>query len=157
VVTATLLSILWLALAAQDIRVQKLANVGTFSAFALALGHRLGGGEGSPYLFSLAACTALVVAIYATGMVGGGDAKLLLSVLAWQPTVDTWTIVLACLAAIGGGVIVYERVRLWLRLRREQCRVSLWGLLHRTSRRHPLGGVISVAGLVMLWTTVLVQ
>ena len=137
-VTITLLSILWLALAMQDIRVQRLDNAGTLSAFALAFGHRVGSGEGWPYLLSLAACIALVFVIYATGIIGGGDAKLLLSVLAWQPAVDTWAITLACLALIGGAVVVWSRLR---RRNRQESSV----------RRYPLGGVIAAAGLIVLW------
>ena len=137
-VTNSLLSLLWIALAVQDIRVQKLNNVGTLSAFALALGHRLGSGESWPYLLSLAACIALAFAIYATGTIGGGDAKLLFSVLAWQPAVDTWAITLACLALIGGAVAAWSRFR--GRGRREN-----------SIRRYPLGGVIAAAGLIVLW------
>jgi Flp pilus assembly protein protease CpaA len=137
-VTGGLLSLLWIVLAVQDIRVQKLGNVGTLSAFALALGHRLGSGESWPYLFSLAACIALAFAIYATGMIGGGDAKLLLSVLAWQPAADTWAITLACLALIGGAVVAWSRFR---RQNRQENRI----------RRYPLGGVIAAAGLIVLW------
>ena len=137
-VTSSLLSLLWIALAVQDIRVQKLDNVATLSAFALALGHRLGRGESWPYLLSLAACIALAFAIYATGMIGGGDAKLLFSVLAWQPAVDTWAITFACLALIGGAVVAWSRFR--GRGRREN-----------SIRRYPLGGVIAAAGLIVLW------
>ena len=43
-IAGALLSILWIALAAQDIRTHRISNVGTASAFALALGYRLGDG-----------------------------------------------------------------------------------------------------------------
>jgi Flp pilus assembly protein protease CpaA len=71
-------------------------------------------------------------------MIGGGDAKLLFSVLAWQPAVDTWAITLACLALIGGAVVAWSRFR--GRSRREN-----------SIRRYPLGGVIAAAGLIVLW------
>ena len=157
IIVSALLSILWIALAVRDIRTQKLDNVATVSAFALAFGYRVGDGVSHSYFVSLGACIVVALMLYASNLMRGGDAKLLLSLLAWQPTVDTWTIVLACLALIGGAVIVYGRVRLWLRLCREQNNVSLWKLLGSgdASRRYPLGGVISVAGLVVLGTTYL--
>ena len=152
-----LLSVLWIVLAIRDVKVQKLDNVATIGAFALAFGYRVGDGVSYSYFVSLGACIVVALMLYASNLMRGGDTKLLLSLLAWQPTVDTWTIVLACLAAIGGAVIVYDRVRLWQRLRREQNNVSLWRLLGSgdASRRYPLGGVISVAGLVVLGTTYL--
>ena len=137
-VTGGLLSLLWIVLAVQDIRVQRLDNVGTLSAFALALGHRLGSREIWPYLLSLAASIALAFVIHATGMIGGGDAKLLFSVLAWQPAVDTWAITLACLALIGGAVVAWSRFR-------------DRGKRKNSIRRYPLGGVIAAAGLIVLW------
>ena len=130
-----LLSLLWIALAVQDIRVQKLDNVSTLSAFALAFGSRVGSGEGWPYLLSLGVCIAATLAIYATGLIAGGDAKLLLSVLAWRPAVETWMVTLACLVVIGGAALI------WSRFRRKEA----------ASRRYPLGGAISAAGLIVLW------
>ena len=135
VVTSSLLSLLWIALAVQDIRVQKLDNVATLSTVSLALGYRLGGGAGGSYLLALIASIAAALAIYATGLIGGGDAKLLLSLLAWRPAMGTWMVALACLVAIGGAALIWSRLR------------------HRetASRRYPLGGVISAAGLIMVW------
>ena len=130
-----LLSLLWVVLAVQDIQVQKLDNVATIGTFALALGYRLGDGASGSYLLSLAACIAAALAIYATGLIGGGDAKLLLSVLAWRPTIETWMVALACLAAIGAAALI------WSHLRHKET----------VSRRYPLGGAISAAGLIVLW------
>ena len=79
------------------------------------------------------------LALFATNLLRGGDAKLLLSVLAWQPAIDTWTITLACLALIGGAVVVWSCLQ-----RRNRQENSL--------RRYPLGGVIAIAGLIVLWT-----
>lgn len=134
VVTRSFLSLLWIALAIQDIRTHRLDNVGTLSTFALALGYRLGDGADGSYLLSLSVCSAVTLAIYATGLIGGGDAKLLLSVLAWRPVMETGIVVLVCLAVIGGAALI------WSRLRRETA-----------SRRYPLGGAISAAGLIVLW------
>jgi Flp pilus assembly protein protease CpaA len=134
-VTGSLLSLLWIALAVQDIRVQKLDNVATLGTFALALGYRLGDGMSGSYLVSLGVCIAATLAIYATGLIGGGDAKLLLSVLAWKPAMETWIVALACLVVIGGAALILSR-------------------LHRkeaASRRYPLGSAISAAGLIVLW------
>ena len=135
VVTNSLLSLLWIALAVQDIRVQKLDNVTTLITVTLALGYRLGNGAEGSYLLSFGVCIAATLAIYATGLIGGGDAKLLLSVLAWQPTMETWIVALVCLAVIGGAALI------WSRLRRKEA----------ASRRYPLGGAISAAGLIVLW------
>jgi len=135
VVTSCLLSLLWIALAVQDVRVQRLDNVATFSTFALALGYRLGDSVSSAYLLSLGVCIAITLAIYATGMIGGGDAKLLLSVLAWRPALETGLVALICLAVIGGAALI------WSRLRHQEA----------ASRRYPLGGAISAAGLIVLW------
>ena len=134
-IASALLSILWIALAAQDIRTHRIGNVGTASAFALALGYRLGDGVDGRYTFALGVGVALTLGIWSTGVLGGGDAKLLLSVLAWRPAVETWIVVLFCLAAIGGAVLI------WSRIRRQET----------ASRRYPLGGAISVAGLIALW------
>lgn len=141
IVVNGLLSILWIALAIHDIRVHRLDNVATVSAFALAFGYRMGAagsqlrGTSWDYLLSLGACIAAALVIYATGLVGGGDAKLFLSVLAWRPTVETWIVTLACLATIGGVVLAWSRFQ-----RREN-----------VSRRYPLGSIISTAGLIVLW------
>ena len=130
-----LLSLLWVVLAVQDIQVQRLDNVATIGTFALALGYRLGNGARGSYLLSIGACIAAALVIYTTGLIGGGDAKLLLSVLAWRPAMETWMVTLACLAAIGGAALI------WSRLVRKEA----------ASRRYPLGGVISAAGLIMVW------
>lgn len=135
VVVSSLLSLLWMALAVQDIRVQKLDNVATLGTFALALGYRLGDDASRSYLISLGVCSAAALAIYSTGLIGGGDAKLLLSVLAWQPAMETWIVALACLVVIGGAALI------WSRFRRKEA----------ASRRYPLGGAISAAGLIVLW------
>ena len=135
VVTSSLLSLLWIALAVQDIWVQKLDNVATLSTVTLALGYRLGGGAGGSYLLSFGVCIAATLAIYATGLIGGGDAKLLLSVLAWQPAMETWIVALVCLVVIGGAALIWSRF----------CRKEA------ASRRYPLGGAISAAGLIVLW------
>jgi Flp pilus assembly protein protease CpaA len=135
IVAAGLLSLLWIALAVQDIRVQELDNVGTLSAFALALGFQLGGNASWPYLAGVAVCITVILALYATGMIGGGDAKLLLSVLAWRPAIETGIVLLACLSVIGGAALIGAR----LRHKRDP------------SRRYPLGGAISAAGLIVLW------
>lgn len=135
VVTSMLLSLLWIALAFQDVRMQKLDNVATLSTFALVLGYRLGNGASGSYLLSLAVCIAVTLAIYATGLIGGGDAKLLLSVLAWRPEIETGIVTLVCLAVIGGAALA------WSRFRHQEA----------VSRRYPLGGAISAAGLIVLW------
>jgi Flp pilus assembly protein protease CpaA len=135
VVVSSLLSLLWVFLAVQDVRVQKLDNVATLGASALALGYRLGSGADWQYGTSLLACTVVVLTIYATGLVGGGDAKLLLSVLAWRPAMETWMVALACLAVTGSAALIGSR------LRRQGT----------ASRRYPLGGAISAAGLIVLW------
>jgi Flp pilus assembly protein protease CpaA len=135
IVASGLLSLLWIALAIQDIRTHKLDNVGTLSAFALALGFQLGNSAGWPYPAGVGVCIAITLAIYATGLIGGGDAKLLLSVLAWRPAMETGIVVLVCLAVIGGGALI------WSRIRRQEA----------ASRRYPLGGAISAAGLIVLW------
>jgi Flp pilus assembly protein protease CpaA len=134
-VAGCLLSMLWIALAVRDVRVQKLPNVATFSTFALALGYRLGDGAGGAYLLSLGVCIAATLAIYTTGLIGGGDAKLLLSVLAWRPAMQTWIVALVCLVIIGGTALI------WSRIRHQEV----------ASRRYPLGGAISAAGLIVLW------
>ncbi|MBN1139369.1 MAG: prepilin peptidase [Anaerolineae bacterium] len=133
-VVSGLLSLLWIALAVQDIRTHRLDNVGTLSAFALALGFQLGSSADWRYGTSLLACIVLALVIYSTGLIGGGDAKLLLSVLAWRPAMETGIVVLVCLAVIGGAALI------WSRLRRETA-----------SRRYPLGGAISAAGMIVLW------
>ena len=135
IVASGLLSLLWIALAIQDIRTHKLDNVGTLSAFALALGFRLGSSGGWQYGISLLACIVLALAVYSTGLIGGGDAKLLLSVLAWRPAMETGIVALVCLAVIGGAALI------WSRLRHQEA----------ASRRYPLGGAISAAGLIVLW------
>jgi len=135
IVASGLLSLLWIALAIQDIRTHKLDNVGTLSAFALALGFRLGSSGGWQYGISLLACIVLALAVYSTGLIGGGDAKLLLSVLAWRPAMETGIVALVCLAVIGGAALI------WSRLRHQGA----------ASRRYPLGGAISAAGLIVLW------
>ena len=135
IVASGLLSLLWIALAVQDVRVQRLDNVATFSTFALALGYRLGDSVSGAYLLSLGVCIAITLAIYATGMIGGGAAKLLLSVLAWRPAIGTGIVALVCLAVIGGAALI------WSRLRYQEA----------ASRRYPLGGAISAAGLIVLW------
>ena len=134
-VTGGLLSLLWIALAVQDIRVQKLDNVATLSTVTLALGYRLGDGAEGSYLLSFGVCIAATLAIYATGLIGGGDAKLLLSILAWKPAMETWMVALACLVVIGGVALIWSRFR---------CKEA-------ASRRYPLGGAISAAGLIVLW------
>jgi Flp pilus assembly protein protease CpaA len=135
VVTSGLLSLVWITLAIQDLRVQKLSNVATLSAFALALGYRLRDDASGSYLLSLGVCSVVTLVIYATGTIGGGDAKLLLSILAWRPGIETWMVILACLVVIGGAALV------WSRLRHNMA----------ASRRYPLGGAISAAGLIVLW------
>ena len=135
IVASGLLSLLWITLAIQDIRTHKLDNAGTLSAFALALGFRLGSSGGWQYGISLLACIVLALAIYSTGLIGGGDAKLLLSVLAWRPAMETWIVALASLVIIGGAALI------WSRLRRQGS----------ASRRYPLGSAISAAGLIVLW------
>lgn len=134
IVAGGLLSLLWIALAVQDIRAHKLGNVGTLSALALVLGYRLGSGADWQYGISLLACIAVVLAIYATGLIAGGDAKLLLSVLAWRPAMETWMVVLFCLAVIGKAAIIWARSH------------------HQEIHRYPLGEAISIAGLIVLWT-----
>ena len=134
-VTGGLLSLLWMALAVQDVRVQKLDNAATIGTFTLALGYRLGTGTSGSYLLALGACIAAALIIYATGLIGGGDAKLLLSVLAWRPTMETWMVALACLATIGGAALTWSRL-----VRRKVA-----------SHRYPLGGAISAAGLIVVW------
>jgi Flp pilus assembly protein protease CpaA len=132
-VAGTLLSILWIVLAAQDVRTQRISNVGTMSALALALGYRLGSGVDGGYALALGAGIVLALGIWSTGVLGGGDAKLLVSVLAWSPTWETWIVVLVCLAAIGSAMAVGARLK------------------RHTERRHPLGIAISAAGLVAMW------
>ena len=134
-IAGALLSILWIALAAQDIRTHRISNVGTVSAFALALGYCLGDGVDRGYALALGVGIMLVLGIWSTGVLGGGDAKLLLSVLAWRPAAETWIVVLVCLAVVGGAALIWSRVR------------------HQetASRRYPLGGAISAAGLIALW------
>ncbi len=133
VMAGGLLSLLWIVLAVQDIRTRKLDNVSTLSAFALALGFRLGIGAGWPYLAGVSVCIVFAIVIYSTGLIGGGDAKLLLSVLAWRPAMETGIVILVCLAIIGGAALIGARLR------------------HSKARRYPLGGVISAAGLIVLW------
>ncbi|MBN1933781.1 MAG: prepilin peptidase [Anaerolineae bacterium] len=132
-VISGLLSLLWIALAVQDIRARKMSNVGTLSAFALALGFRLGSDARWPYLAGVGICIVIAVAVYASGLIGGGDAKLLLSLLAWRPVMETGIVILVCLAVVGGAAIVWTR------------------LDHQQARRYPLGGAISAAGLIALW------
>lgn len=132
-VTGGLLSLLWIVLTVRDIRSQKMENVGTLSAFALAIGFQLGQGADGMYLVNVIVCIAIAIAIYSTGLIGGGDAKLLFSVLAWRPALETWMVVLVCLAVVGGITLVWAR------------------LSHREKRRWPLGGAISLSGLVVVW------
>ena len=132
-VAQLLLSALWIALAALDVCTHRISNVGTMSALALALGYRLGDGVDGGYALALGVGIALALGIWSTGVLGGGDAKLLASVLAWSPARETWIVVLICLAAIGGAAAI------WARVKREK------------SRRHPLGIAISAAGLAALW------
>ena len=150
ILVSSLLSLLWIAVAIQDIRVGKLDNVATVSAFALAFGYRVGGEVGCRYFVSLVVCTAAVVLLFASNLLRGGDAKLLLSLLAWQPTVETWAIALVCLAVIGGAVVAWSR----LRRKREQNDPER-PKCPPTSCRYPLGGVAALAGLVVLWTRAL--
>jgi Flp pilus assembly protein protease CpaA len=139
------LSILWIALAVQDVRTRRIGNVGTVSAFALALGYRLGGGADGPYALALGIGIALILGIWSTGILGGGDAKLLMSVLAWTPARETWIVFLVCLAVIGGAVMLETRLK-----RREKRRHPA-GTRHPAGIRHPLGAAISAAGLAVLW------
>ena len=133
-----LLSLVWIVAAVQDVREHRMDNTMTIGAFALALGYRIGRNVDTRYYLALAICIVAVLALFATNLFKGGDAKLLLSVLAWQPAVDTWAITLACLALIGGAVVAWSRLR--GRSRQEH-----------SSRRYPLGGVIAAAGLIVLW------
>ena len=138
VLVRILLSLVWVAAAAQDVREHRMDNTMTIGAFALALGYRIGRNVDTQYYLALVICIVAVLALFATNLFRGGDAKLLLSVLAWQPAVDTWAITLACLALIGGAVVA------WSRFRDRQRQGS-------SVRRYPLGGVIAAAGLIVLW------
>jgi len=140
VLVRILLSLVWIAAAVQDVREHRMDNTMTIGAFALALGYRMGQSVSAQYHLSLGICIAVALALFATNLFRGGDAKLLLSVLAWQPAVDTWAVTLACLALIGGAVVAWSRFR--GRHRRES-----------STRRYPLGGVIATAGLIVLWAS----
>ena len=133
-----LLSLVWIVAAVQDVREHKMDNTMTIGAFALALGYRIGRNVDTLYYLALAICIVVVLALFATNLFRGGDAKLLLSVLAWQPAVGTWAITLACLALIGGTIVAWSRFR-----GRQKHRCCI--------RRYPLGGVIAAAGLIVLW------
>jgi len=144
------ISAIWIALAVSDVRTRRIANLGTVGALALALGYRLGQTDDVfRYLVEFGACLGLVLVVYATGLVGGGDGKLMLSLLAWQPGWGTWGIVLVCLVVMGGGAMIFERVRAWLRARREGTPLSLRDL--HISARYPLGSAIALAGLILVW------
>ena len=138
VLVRILLSLVWVAAAVQDVREHRMDNTMTIGAFALALGYRIGRSMSAQYYLSLGTCIAVALALFVTNLFRGGDAKLLLSVLAWQPAIDTWAITLACLALIGGAVVARSRFR-----RRNRQEDSI--------RRYPLGGVIAAAGLIVLW------
>ena len=138
VLVRILLSLVWVAAAVQDVREHRMDNTMTIGAFALALGYRIGRNVDTQYYLALAICIVVVLALFAANLFRGGDAKLLLSVLAWQPAVDTWAITLACLALIGGTVVAWSRFR--GRNRQED-----------SIRRYPLGSVIAAAGLIVLW------
>ena len=132
------LSLVWVAAAVQDVREHRMDNTMTIGAFALALGYRIGRNVDTRYYLALAICIVAVLALFATNLFRGGDAKLLLSVLAWQPAVDSWAITLVCLALIGGAAIAWSRFR-----DRHKPGSSV--------RRYHLAGVIAAAGLIVLW------
>ena len=137
ILVSSLLSLVWIAATVQDAREHRMDNTMTLGAFALAFGYRIGRNVSGQYYVALGACIAIALALFATNLFRGGDAKLLLSVLAWQPAVDTWAATIACLALIGGAVVAWSHFR--GRHRGES------GV-----RRYPLGGVIAAAGLVVL-------
>ena len=139
VLVSVLLSVIWIAAAIQDIRTQRMSNTTTIGAFALAFGYRVGNGTDTHYYLSLGSCIVVALAFFASNLVRGGDAKLLLSVLAWQPAIETWIVALVCLSAIGGPIVAWSRLR------------HGGGKLVRITHRYPLGGVITIAGLVVLW------
>ena len=104
-IVKSMLSILGLIAAVQDIRTRRISNVLTFSTTALSLGYRIGSGVDGTYFVSLILWTLCAMALFATGQIGGGDAKLMLSLVAWRPDIETWAVTLLCLAVIGGVVL----------------------------------------------------
>ncbi len=134
IVICMLLSALWIAGGIQDWRERKISNLLTFPALALAVGYNIR--QGWPYLLALGMFATVVLMIWMAGNIGGGDAKLVFSLYAWQPTMDTVTITLLCLVVVGGAVILWK----WFR--------------HQRTRTYPLGGAISLAGLIIVWTSV---
>ena len=132
-----ILSALWVGAAIQDLKMRKMNNLLTIPGLTLALGFRFGGQKmvNQDYLaLSLGGCLA-ALAIWRVGLSGGGDAKLLMALLAWRPGVETGVLVAAFVVIVGFIAIGWRLVK-----KKEN-----------PGGRYALGGAITLAGLAMLW------
>ena len=90
---------------------------------------------GQEYLALLLGGCLAALAIWRVGLYGGGDAKLLMALLAWRPGVETWMLVAAFVAVLGLIAVA-------------------WRLVNKKENPgggYALGGAITLAGLAMLW------
>lgn len=135
IVVATVLSALWIAAGIHDLRTQRISNLISLPAAALALGYQAGrGAMTGAFLFSWIGGCLFILALWRGGLFGGGDAKMVMGLLAWCPRLETWLLVAFWVAAFGLGAIAWYRFRRRIR-----------------PDRYPLAGAIALAGLVLVW------
>ena len=130
-----ILSLLWVGAAVQDLKTHQMGNLLTIPGLTLALGFRFGGQVGQEYLALLLGGCLAALAIWRVGLYGGGDAKLLMALLAWRPGVETWVLVAAFVVIVGFIAIAWRLVK-----KKEN-----------PGGGYALGGAITLAGLAMLW------
>ncbi len=131
-----ILSLLWVGAAVQDLKTHQMNNLLTIPGLTLALGFRFGGQEvGQEYLALLLGGCLAALAIWRVGLYGGGDAKLLMALLAWRPGIETGVLVAAFVAVVDLIAIGWRLVK-----KKEN-----------PGGRYALGGAITLAGLAMLW------
>ena len=131
-----ILSVLWIGAAIQDLKTRKMGNMLTIPSAALALGFRAGQEMvNQGYLSLLLGGYLAALAIWRLGLFGGGDAKLLMALLAWRPGVETWMLVAGFVALVGLIAVAWRLVK-----KKE-----------KLGRGYALGGAITLAGLAMLW------
>jgi len=150
---SVVLSGLWLVAAVQDLRTGKIKNWLTLSAFLVALCFQIAlmtpiplspaktfeWAEFSKYALGLLVSGGIVIFLLNTDAVfAGGDAKLLLSLLAWEPGVNTWIVTAVCIGIIGG--LVFGVCWIVSKVKKQT-----------PKKTFPLGGILSLAGLFVVW------